>query len=225
MSTKNPLQTQIIDRTAAVVRGVVGAVPVIGPLVAEVISGVIPGQKLQRLEEWLHLFSARVDSLEDGVGRLNDRLRTPEGSDVLEDALLEASRAVSKERLERLANLFANGLAGPDFDYDRLKTLSRLFNNLTDAEIVLLTFYANPPTFGSPWHKAMMERHPAILRPVSREMGSPQSEIDPGALQDHRKETLMRLGLLRTDSRTTTITSLGKMMISQIFDERLFEAV
>jgi hypothetical protein len=33
---ENPLQTQTIDRTAAVVRGVVGAVPVVGPLIAEV---------------------------------------------------------------------------------------------------------------------------------------------------------------------------------------------
>ncbi|PTN32679.1 hypothetical protein [Desulfonatronum sp. SC1] len=221
--TENPLQTQTIDRTAAVVRGVVGAVPVIGPLVAEVISGVIPGQKLQRLEQWLHLFSTRVHSLEDGVKRLNDRLRTPKGSDLLEDALLEASRAVSDERLERLASLFANGLAGLDFEHDRVKTLSRLFGNLTDAEIVLLTFYAQPPTLSSPWHKAMMERHPEILKPVSRAMGSPQSEIDRGALQDHRKDTLLRLGLLQSDDRSTSITSLGRLLVNQVVDESLFE--
>ena len=162
---ENPLQTQTIDRTAAVVRGVVGAVPVVGPLIAEVISGVIPGQKLQRLERWLNLFSSRVTSLENGFERLNERLRTPEGADILEDGLLEASRAVSEERLERLARLLANGLAGPDFEHDRVKTLARLFAGLTDAEIVLLTFYAKPPTFGSPWHKAMLERHPGSFDP------------------------------------------------------------
>jgi len=136
---EDPLQTQTIDRTAAVVRGVVGAVPVVGPLIAEVISGVIPGQKLQRLERWLNLFSSRVASLEDGFERLNERLRTPEGADVLEHGLLEASRAVSEQRLARLAQLLANGLAGPDFEHDRVKTLARLFSSLTDAEIVLLT--------------------------------------------------------------------------------------
>lgn len=220
---ENPLQTQTIDRTAAVVRGVVGAVPVVGPLIAEIISGVIPGQKLQRLERWLNLFSSRVTSLEDGFERLNERLRTPEGADILEDGLLEASRAVSEERLERLARLMANGLAGPDFEHDRVKTLARLFANLTDAEIVLLTFYAKPPTFGSPWHEVMLERHPEVLRPVSREMGSPQSEIDRGALQDHRKETLTRLGLLRSDGRTTSITSLGRLLVSHVADDNRVE--
>jgi hypothetical protein len=217
---ENPLKTQTIDRTAAVVRGVVGAVPVIGPLVAEVISGVIPGQKLQRLEQWLKLFSTRVHSLENGIERLNARLRTPEGSDILEDALLEASRAVSEERLERLACLFAKGLAGSDFKHDRVKTLSRLFSSLTDAEIMLLIFYAKPQTLNSSWHRAMREKHHEILQPVSRAIGSPQSEIDRGALQDHRKETLLRLGLIRIDGHTS-ITSLGRLVVSYIVDESI----
>lgn len=187
------------------------------------IAGVIPGQKLQRLQRWLDQFSIRVSSVEDGFERLNARLRTPEGSDILEDGLLEASRAVSEERLERLASLVANGLAGPEFEHDRVKTLARLFASLTDAEVVVLTFYAKPPTFGSAWHKAMTDRHPEILTPVSREMGSPQSEIDRGALQDHRKDTLLRLGLLRSDGRTTSITSLGKLLVRHIVDDTFFE--
>jgi len=68
-----------------------------------------------------------------------------------------------------------------------------------------------------------MERHPEILKPVSRAMGSPQSEIDHGALQDHRKDTLQRLGLLQSDGRSTSITSLGRLLVNQAVDESLFD--
>lgn len=218
----NPLETQSIDRTAAVVRGVVGAVPVIGPLVAEVLVGVIPGQKLDRLEQWLKLFSTRVSSLEEGIERLRARLRTPEGADILEDCLLEASRALSTERLDRLARILANGLADEEFAHDRLKTLARLFGSLTDSEFVLLMFYAKVPSFDSPWHKAMIEKHPAVLRPVSRSLGMPKSDIDLAALHDHRTDTLLRLGLLTTEGKSTKITSLGKLLLRHAVDDGEF---
>jgi hypothetical protein len=214
----NPLRTTLADRAAAVVRVVVGAAPHIGPLLAEVVTAVIPGQKQARLKLWVEAFAARVEAIEGGLDRLNQRLLTDSGTDILEDGLLQATRAVSDARRHHLANLLANGLAGGEFGHDRMKTLTRLFDDLTDSELVLLIFYSEPPTFGSVWHKEMMDRHPDVLRPVSREMGSAQVELDRGALQEHHKATLERLGLLRVRDRTTSITSLGRLLVRLILD-------
>jgi hypothetical protein len=210
---ENPLEDRPVDRAVAIAKGVVGAVPIVGALAAEALTEFIPGQKLDRLESWLNRFSERVSSLENGVERLRTRLSTPEGADVFEDGAVQASRALSDDRRTRLANLIANGLAGPDFEHDKMKTLVRLFSQLTDSELIHLTFYSQPPTMGSAWHKRLVDRYPDVLRPLSREIGLPQEQRERVALQDHHKDTLARLGLLKIEGGRASITALGQLLV------------
>ena len=209
----NPLEDKPIDRAVALARGVIGAVPIVGALAAEALTEFIPGQKLDRLEAWLNTFSERVSSLEGGIGQLRERLSTPEGADVFEDSAVQATRALSDDRRTRLANLITNGLAGPEFEHDKMKSLVRLFSQLTDSELIHLTFYSQTPTMGSVWHKALVERYPDILRPLSRQIGLPVEQRERVALQDHHKETLARLGLAKLDGSSTSITALGQLLV------------
>lgn len=203
------------------IRAVVGAAPFVGPAMAELITTFIPNQKLHRLQLWIDEFATRVAGMEGGIQKLEERLQTEEGADIMEDGLLASARAITAARRQYLSNLIAHGFAAESFDHDLLKTLTRLLGELTDAEIVVLTFYANIPTFGSAWHKAMMERHPNVLMPISRELGLPEEIKDQAVLQDHRKETLARLNLLDLSDKTPRITALGRLLVGHIVDPQL----
>jgi hypothetical protein len=76
------------------------------------------------------------------------------------------------------------------------------------------------PVIGKGPHSEWIEKHPEILKPISRVMGAPQEQRERAALQDSYKATLLRLGLTTEErNKTTSITTLGRMLVSYISDE------
>jgi hypothetical protein len=69
---------------------------------------------------------------------------------------------------------------------------------------------------GSEFHNQLIEENPDVLKPVSRERGAPQEQIDRGALQDSYKNTLLRLGLLNEHNRSFQISTLGRLLFRYI---------
>ena len=141
------------------------------------------------------------------------------GLDLLEEGIVQASRALTEERRCRLANLLAKSLSPKELKYAESKKLLNLLQELTDPELLWLAFYSKSPTLGSEYHKQLMEKHPEILQPASRTIGVAQEEIDRGALQDSYKNTLVRLGLLRQRERTHELSSLGCLLLRYIENE------
>lgn len=216
--TEPTLKPSRIDLTAALARGLAGAVPLLGGLIAEAIDQLIPGQRLDRVVQWLTLLDARIGAVEEGLARATGHIRSAEGLDLLEEGLTQASRSVSEERQERLASLLATSLTQEQLKYTESRKLLNLFRELTDAELIMLLFYSKTPHLGSEWHSQFMAKHAAVLRPASRGMGTPQEEIDRGALQDSYRNTLVRLGLLNERGRSFELTSLGRLLLRYIQD-------
>lgn len=213
---QDPLDTTRTDVAAALARGLAGACPFIGGLIAEAVNHLIPNQKLDRVVEWLRLLDAKVQALDSGFARAQERLRCPEGLDLLEDSLVQASRAISDARRKQIANLLAKSLTQEELKHAEAKKLLNLVRELTDAELILLLFYSEPPHLRSQWHSDFMAKHPEVLRPASREIGIPQEEIERGALQDSYRNTLVRLGLLREQGTGLDLSSLGRLLLRYI---------
>ena len=219
MDNEKVLGTNRRDIAAAVARGTLGAIPVVGSAVAEAVSAFIPGQKLERVTAFVEELSRNLQSLSEKQAILEERLRTPEGSDLLEEGILQASRAISPERRRRIANIVTAGMVDRDLKYDRTKKLLDILGSLTDSELLLLTYYAKTPTFGSSHHNHLQQEYPDVLRPVSREIGAPQAEVERGAFRDSYERTLIGYGLLDRSERGTGITALGRLLLKAAGDD------
>ncbi len=213
------LDTNSRDRLVSVAKAAAGALPFIGALVSETLEAVVPELRFERVVGYLKMLEAKVAIIENRLSSFEQNLGTEEGLDIFEEGILQASRAVSEERKERLARLVANTLSAEEMKYEEAKKLLNIYRELTDPEVVWLIYYSLNPVLGKGPHSEWMEKHPAILKPVSRAMGAPQDQRERAALQDSYKETLLRLGLTEQRNRTSILTTLGRMLVSYISDE------
>ena len=217
--SKPTLETNRTDIVAALARGVASACPIIGGLIAEAVNQIIPNQKLERVIDYLRLLDQKIAAFDEDLGHVADRLRDERGLDLFEDGILQAARAISQERREHLASLLARSLTQDELKYAESKKLLNLLRELTDPELVLLVYYSESPYFGSQRDRELMEKHPEILRPASREYGISQEEIDRGALQDSYLNTLTRLGLLQQRNKSFEVTALSRLLLRYILDK------
>ena len=210
------LDANNLDRLTLVAKGVVGACPLIGTLASEAIGHLIPNQRLDRVVQFLRELEYEVRQVDSRLVNVEYSLRTPEGLDLLEEGLVQAARAISRERQEKLARLIGRALTEEKMKYEESKKLLNLLRELTDPEVLWLIYYSTNPTMGSQFHKQMIEENPDVLKPVSREKGAPQEQIDRGALQDSYKSTLLRLGLVKEHGRSLQISTLGGLLVRYI---------
>jgi hypothetical protein len=213
MTNHSLLATNRSDVAAAVARGTLGAIPWVGNALAEIVSAFIPGQKLDRVTDFASTLATHFAQMQERQSLLEERLRTPEGSDLLEEGIIQSCRAVSPERRARIAGLVANGLSGEQITYDRTKKLLSILEGLTDSEVILLYYHSQVSTIGSEWHRALREKYPDLLNPVSREVGVGGAERERGALRESYERTLVATGLLERGQAGLTITRLGSLIL------------
>lgn len=215
----NQLDQNARDHLVSLAKGAVGALPFIGSIVSEIIESVIPNQRFDRVVIFLKTLEEKVSGIDEKLKNFEKNLQTEEGINLLEEGIFQASRAVSDERKQRLARLVSRALSEEELKYQESRKLLNIYHELTDQEIVWLIYYSLNPVLGKGPHTAWVEKHPEILKPVSREMGAPREQHERGALQDSYKSTLMRLGLTTERNRATSLTTLGDMLIRYITDK------
>ncbi len=213
MSEKTDLSTTRADVAAAAVRGVAGIIPYVGTLIAEIVTAFIPNQKLDRVTRFAGLLAKQLGGVQDTLELFEQRLKSAEGSDLLEEGILQASRAVSDDRRHRIAAILARGLTTDLLQYDRVRKLLSILESLNDSELLLLHFYSHTPTIGSSWHKDLMDRHPELLRPVSRQSQRSDAERERGAMRDAYERTLIANGLLDSTETRLRLSSLGQLLM------------
>jgi hypothetical protein len=214
----NQLDTNTRDRLVSAAKSAAGALPFVGTLVGEVIDSVIPGLRIERVVSYLKALDERVGALDEKLDNFQNSLKSEEGLDIFEEGIIQASRAVSEERKQRLAHLVANSLSVDQLKYAESRKLLNIYNELTDPEIIWLIYYSLNPVVSKGPHSDWVDKHPDVLKPISREMGAPQEQHERGALQDSYKLTLSRLGLTTEKNRTTNLTTLGRLMVRYITD-------
>lgn len=206
------------NRTDAVVvaaKGVLGAIPFIGSLVAEIIGTVIPNQRVDRIARLVEMLRQKVADLDhDKVAAC---LRSTEGVDLLEDGFWLAARALTDERIEHIANILKAGIGEDQARLGEKKRLMWLLGQLDDAEIILLTWFSQ---LDRDW--AFEEKHRQTIEPRSCHSDLNDQEVDEVSIYLSRKQHLVNLGLTKPrfesvrrgelpefDSNTGTMRSSG----------------
>ena len=229
------LRSNINDYITSAVKGMVGMVPFAGSLLAEIAGTIIPNQRLDRITQFAVLLDERISQLELEHDYIRSQLSNEHFTDLMEEGMRQAARAISKERKEYIANIIANSLNSEDISFEESKHLLRILGELSDIEIIWLRFYAYPFMGGD---EEFRSKHENILSPVVATLGSSQSVLDGETLQKSHKEHLSRLGLLQArydfdkktgqlkvdgfgnyaslKVRSYEITQLGKLLLREI---------
>lgn len=124
------------DVAAILGKSLVGAIPFVGPLAAEIVGTIIPNQRIDRIESLLRLLEAKI--LENDQEKVKQRIVTPEYVDLMEDGFWQAGRALSEERKDYIASLLKNSLTDDELKYIEYKRLMSILGELNDLEILIL---------------------------------------------------------------------------------------
>lgn len=184
------LRAQTSDEKMALLKGAVGMVPVFGSLLGEIVGVVIPNQKIERLTIFAELLESKLKEVDTEVLRL--KMRQEEFTDLFEDALRQASRALSDERREYIANILASSLTEEQISHAEEKKLLNLLDELNDPEIITLKWYA---LYGDE-RSRFLEQHAELLRLQPPVMSDPLPVIEKYALQKSYRAKLLEVGLL-----------------------------
>lgn len=192
MSEDKELDNKPVDIIASTVKGLVGAIPIAGPLFAEFVGYVLPNQRLDRITKFLEIFDHRISKLEQEEVR--SQLLNEGFSDLFEESLRQASQSLTDDRRSYIASLLANSLKEQDIEYIEAKHLLRILAELNDIEIIWLRFYLHLTMGGDDQFR---ETHKKVLTPIRATMADPTVVVEKESLQNNYKEHLVRLGLLK----------------------------
>lgn len=190
-SLPDELKTQAIDYVTSGAKAALGVVPFAGSLLAEVAGAIIPNQRIDRIADFAFKLQVRIEQLEET--RVRSELDDEEFTDLLEESLRQASRAISEGRREYLASLVTSSLTSDAVKHAESKHLMRILGELNDTEVLWLRFYHVPVIDGD---KEFRKLHAGVFEPVTAVIGSSQEERDDHALQQSYKDHLVRLGLV-----------------------------
>jgi len=227
------LGTNRTDKLVAALRGGTGAIPLVGSIIGEIISNVIPNQRVDRIVDFLRILGARLGQFEEG--ELRERMNEESYVDLLEDGLHQAARALSEERRKQIAALLAHSLSSEDLERIQQKKLMQVLSELNDVEIIILKSHG----MREPARGAFLDKHQDIIYGPSVHMGSSQVEVDQAAVHNTYLQHLKRLGLIEAryrriprgelpefDEKTgmikashETITSLGRLLLRYIDED------
>ncbi|MFP4437330.1 MAG: hypothetical protein ACLFVO_08790 [Chloroflexaceae bacterium] len=174
-------------------KGALGALPIVGPLAAEIIGTLIPDQRIDRIARFLHALEQRLTEVEQRI--LNQRVREghTEFIDLFEDGMYHAARALNQERIEYIASLIKNSLSDEDVEYVYYKQLLMLLSEINEIEVLILKYHSLTPEQTDKFRKSHEDvlKHPVVV------FGTPQENIDKNTVHSSFEHHLVRLGLLQ----------------------------
>lgn len=190
--------TQSSDIVTILGKGLVGAIPFVGPLASEIIGSIIPNQRIDRIEALLKSLEIKITASAEGdKEKIQQRITQSESVDLVEDGFIQASRALSEQRIEYIASILKNSLTDEDLEHIEYKRLLSLLSQLNDLEVLILksqTFYP-----GQAGYEAFWAAHEDALTPPAALLNSSPQEIDKYTLFQTHNRHLANLDLLRIE--------------------------
>ena len=224
------IDTNKNDVVANLLKGYLSGLPILGPVVAEIIDSLIPNQRMERIASLLKALEAKIDPEEKA--KVEAKMLEEKSIDLMEDGFLQAARALSQERIEYIASLLKNSLTDEDLEDIAYKRLLSLLSELDDLDVLILKSH-----FGTiAEQQEFRQKHNDALREPIVTLSSSQETVDRHAIYENHRANLVHLGLLRIrfkkpkrgefpefDEKTGMvesigydITSLGRLLLRSI---------
>ena len=198
------LDINSLDASVAIGKGLVGAlVPLIGAPLAELVGFAIPKQRLDRVVEVLNKVQSDVENLKE----LIEKSKTPEGSDLVDEAVQQSTRAFSEGRKHYIANMLKNGLTKQEQSHNEKKKLFNLLYQLNDNEVVALHRCSVLDKANMPYdYVGRDEKKEFLIR----------EERNKSTFGESYLNALLYLGLVTIDNKKLHTTDLGNLLLEYI---------
>lgn len=116
----------------ATAKGLISSIPVIGPVAAEIAGTVIPQRRMDRIEKLFTYLAGSVSGLDPEY--VQEKMQEPEFVDLLEEAIADAAKAKSEERLKTIAHGLKAGIVG-DIEIEFLNRFRSIVNRIDDMDL------------------------------------------------------------------------------------------
>jgi hypothetical protein len=207
-----PSNADIEDHRAAIIKGALGAIPVLGGVLAEELGLVLAPPLTRRRHEWFEDLARRLHDLETRVeGFRFDDLNK---NDQFVSATIQATQAVlrthQKEKLEALRNAVLNVALKKEKNADRQAEFMAFVDRFQPLHLEILRFCRNPPIpgpvpLGRPVpdyekpavHKILFEHFKGSLEEISSQVAG--RDAAPGQFLSHIVRDLVVTELLTRD--------------------------
>lgn len=184
-----------VNIPAAIARGALSQVPILGPIANEIVGQIIPDRRWERITALVHQIEVRVSNLEPAT--LRGRFTEPIYVDLLEEGMFQGARASSPERIAYIAEIIARGVSRSDAARLDRMWLLRLLSEINDAEALLLALHGK----SGEGRSAFYERHqPAIEVPTLFFGENAPDKAATAAIRSNYERHLESLGLLQRRS-------------------------
>jgi len=194
------MKTSENDIATIIGKGLLGAIPFVGPLAAEIIGNLIPNQRIDRIESLLKILESKFN--EEDKQRIKEKFIDPSSVDLIEDGFVQATRALSEERKEYIASLLKNSLTDKELKYIEYKRLLSILSELNDLEVLILKSFTL--LHGEEGGDEFWGKHEQALDEPIAYLGEPQEKWDKLEIYKTHKEHLVRLGLLKMRFKKTS---------------------
>ena len=183
-----PLRADAADHGASFMRALAGATPVVGAFLAEVVTQLIPNQRMERLAKYTRRLAGRLTQVEGRVRKIEEL--GPTQIALFEEGAYASARATSDERIEQIARIVSDGMTGEQQTAENQRRVLAVLNDLFDTDVLLLAALAGVPV--------------DLTRAPTRTLGwfnnaSPTEQEEHReleALEEHRLQRLISLGLV-----------------------------
>lgn len=190
--TPSALLPSTTDYVVSAAKSALGTIPFIGSLLTEIAGTIIPNQRVDRIAKFAEELDRKISEIEKT--KISESIKTEEFTDLIEEALRQASRSTSDERRGYLASIIARGLASEDITFAESKELTKLLGELSDIEVIWLRSYQVNTIGGD---EEFRTKHAEVLERLTPTLGSPRAVLDRAAIQGKYKKHLIDLGLIK----------------------------
>lgn len=130
------------DRSVALLRAALGSVPVAGAVLSELVTNLVPNQRMDRLEKYLAELGRRLDEIVE-PDRLRQLFKDATNVAMVEDGAYQAARALTEERILRIVDCVVNGITSDDADSLLKRRVLLTLGDLDDQHLAILHAYAS----------------------------------------------------------------------------------
>lgn len=120
------IKSNKMDKAVILAKGILGAAPYVGPIIAEIVGATIPNQRLDRIVDFVQILDKKLGGISQDVIKL--KAQDEYFIDLFEDGMLLASRAINNERKEHIATVIKNSITNDELSHleeKKLLTLQR----------------------------------------------------------------------------------------------------
>lgn len=189
-------QHQASDYLAAAAKSILGAVPFAGSLLVEIAGTIIPNQRIDRLAKFAISLEERLKKFDQQV--VKARLSDENFTDLFEEGIRQAARAISDERRGYIASAVASGIDADTLATIEARSMLRILGEINDIEVIWLRSYLLHHVEAD---KDFRQKHSNILERVWSPVGCGREVLDKEAHQKGWLHHLAQLGLLSPEYR------------------------